>query len=121
MNNVSDYHTIRTREYYQNLHMSYRFGDTLRGMNGPIFSREFCGGANGNGPAFQQNMSTRATKVTPLTITRPVSTPFAPPRTPVSFASDDGKISARTRMQFQLTSAFPGGPRRISSSGARYL
>ena len=60
MNLDTPYQTTHTRAYYQNLHLSYRFGNTTRGVNGPIFSREFCGGSNGNGMIFTQDVRTSA-------------------------------------------------------------
>jgi len=60
MNLDTPYQTTHTRAYYQNLHLSYRFGNTTRGVNGPIFSREFCGGSNGNGMIFTQDMAVQA-------------------------------------------------------------
>lgn len=126
MNNVTEYHATRTRAYYQNLHMSYRFGNTTRGMNGPIFSREFCGGSNANGPAFRQDMATRPATLTPLTIERgqPFGRPFTQQRSPTPMLASSSSLqgtSSAPRLQFQLRSAFPGGPPRISSSAARYL
>ena len=56
MDNASPYHTTITRSYYANLHMSYRNGNSSRGCNGPIFSREFCGGSNAAGLVFNQNV-----------------------------------------------------------------
>lgn len=54
MNLETPYTTTRTRAFYANLHLSYRVNDTGRGMNGPIFGREFCGGGNGNGMIYRQ-------------------------------------------------------------------
>ena len=54
MNLETPYSVTYTRSFYTNLHLSYRVNDTGRGMNGPIFGREFCGGGNGNGMIYRQ-------------------------------------------------------------------
>ena len=105
------------------------------------FAREFCGGANGNGLVMRNfAMGTRIVPPTPLRI-EPGARPFAKPGSAVPFArpsssspfgmtlprlptpaapsaAADSSLLARTRLN---TSAFPGGPARISSSVARYL
>lgn len=56
MINVTPYHVNRTRLYYENLHKAYRSEHATNALNPPIFSRAFCGGGNGNGPAFRQDV-----------------------------------------------------------------
>ena len=40
------------RDYYRSVHHATH--DSARGINGPIFSRLYCGGSNANGAAFRQ-------------------------------------------------------------------
>ena len=147
---VSESCLAGTRAYYQNLHMTYRFGNTSRGMNGPVFSREFCAGSNGNGIAFRQDMAIRpATTITPLNIQRArppfgeqtlarlstapfsstmsstMSSKMSSTGSSISSSSPFGNQEAlgecRPRNYFQMQTAFPGGPKRVTSSMARYL